>query len=300
MRETRMLKFLANLDRRIIYLAVILALSVPLLIQKALPPARMESAEKVYHLIESLPVGLPDQYALIAADFGPGTQAENQPQAEVVVEHLMRRRIPIIVMTRYALGERFAVELAGRVAKRLEVELPGEKWVYGEDWITLGFKPSGGLFVQAFAQSENLIEYLAKDFSGNPLSSFPRFSQLKTLKNIGFVAEFTGLTGMLGDYIQYLQRADYVPPLVHGCTSITIPEAYIYIDSGQLRGALEGIAGAAWYSELLKDVHPGREVDDALLINTALGVAHLAIIALVILGNVVAFLSRRTSGGAHG
>ena len=93
--------------------------------------------------------------------------------------------------------------------------------------------------------------------------------------------------------MQFLQKDGYRPLLVHGCTSITIPEAYIFLDSGQLRGLLEGIAGAAWYSEILKRNFPQSDNLKLLVTNTALSAAHIVIIALIILGNVAPFISRR-------
>jgi hypothetical protein len=79
---------------------------------------------------------------------------------------------------------------------------------------------------------------------------------------------------------------------VHGCTSITIPEAYIFLDSGQLNGLLEGIAGAAWYSEVLKKHYPATENRDLLVTNTALSTAHLVLIGLIVLGNVIPLFAR--------
>lgn len=281
--------------RRLIYCLLLLVIGLPLLSGWRLKPAPMHSSDKVFSLIESLPENPPDGYALAALDFGPGTQAENEPQAEAVLEHLFRRRIPIVVFTGYALGERFSIDTVQHVADALSRENPERPVIYGTDWISLGYKPGGPLFIQALSAAENLTGYLGKDVRGVPIASYERFRALRNLKNFIFAGEFTGLTGMLGSYIQFLQRSDYVPPLVHGCTSITIPEAYIYLDSGQLKGAFEGIAGAAWYGELLSGSYPGRAPGNAAVINTALGNAHLLIIALIIAGNLLSFLKRGQS-----
>lgn len=281
-------------SRKIIYLLLIAVIACPLLFGLELTPAKMDSSEKVFTIIEDLPSESKDAYALLALDFGPGTQAENEPQAEVVIEHLFRKKIPAVIFTGYSLGERFSMETPQKVADKLAKEMPGQKWEYGTDWIGLGYKPGGALFLQAFAQAQSLTEYLGKDAKGVLVSRYPRFAMLKDIKNIKFAGEFTGLTGMLGGYIQFLQRADYVPPLIHGCTSITIPEAYIYLDSGQLKGAFEGIAGAAWYGELLNRKFSKRLPGDAIVINTALGAAHLLIIVLIIVGNITTL---RRSGG---
>lgn len=273
--------------QRLIYIFLLIVLAVPIVLKSALPPVRMNSAEKLYKVVEDLNPS--KGFAFVAVDFGPSTIAENQPQAEVVIEHLFRRKVPVVVFTMYALGERFSIDVPRKVAARLNKELGSEELQYGKDWISLGYRAGSALFLQALAKSDDIVKFLGKDVTGRAIISFERFAQLKSLSDISLVAEFTGLMGLLDGYIQFLQKSDYIPPLVHGCTSITIPETYIYMDSGQLKGSLEGIAGAAWYSKLLKDRSPDRPIDAALILNTSLGVGHLAIIFLIALGNLLYF-----------
>lgn len=280
------------LDKRIIYFLVILAISVPIMMRASIPPAKMESAELIYNLIENLEPGK-NGVALVAFDFGPNTKAENEAQAEVIVEHLFRKRIPVAIWTLYPQAEGFLTSIPERVSERLMREFPGKRWDYGIDWVNLGYKPGGILFVQSFAKADNLPQFLAKDYLGNSLERLPAFKKVRSLEDVKFLAQFTGLTGVFNWYIQFFQKAGYVPPFGHGCTSITIPEAYIYLDSGQLSGLLEGIAGAAWYAELLNRNNPGREGDNSQVINTALGVAHLLIILLIIFGNLSPLIFRR-------
>lgn len=283
-----MQEWLDSLDRRFIYFLVILVVAVPLLLEYSVPPARMKSAELLYDTIEKLPND-EGKVAFIAIDFGPNTKAENEPQATVIVEHLFRRRIPVVLFTQYALAQSFLETIPEGIQKRLMEEFPGQTWEYGKDWINIGYRPGGALFVQGIPKSENLLEYFGKDANGTPLTLFPAFDSMKSIEDFSFLGEFTGLVGAFDLYVQFFQSEKYTPPFGHGCTSITIPEAYIYLDSGQLVGLLEGIAGAAWYSELLKKANPKREVDSAIIINTALGFAHLAIIFLIVLGNISHF-----------
>ncbi|RMG40514.1 MAG: hypothetical protein D6719_10710 [Candidatus Dadabacteria bacterium] len=285
---------LANLDRRIVYLLVFLALSIPLVQRYSVRPARMESAEKLYRIVQELD-SEKKGVAFVALDFGPNTKAENQAQAEVVIEHLMRKRVPVVLFSLYALAEPFLKLVPERVASRLMKEHPGEKWVYGQDWVNLGYRPGASLLIQSIPKSDDLDELFKKDVRGNDLKDLPATRHFKSLKDIVFLAEFTGLVGVFQNYVQFFRSKDYVPKFGHGCTSITIPEAYIYMDSGQLNGLLEGIAGAAWYSELLMRDNPEREIDSSALINTGLGVAHLILIALIVFGNVMGFLERKKS-----
>ena len=196
----------------------------------------------------------------------------------------------MILFSLYYLAEPFLKSVPEEVARQLEREHPGETWEYGRDWINLGYRPGAGVLIQAIPKSENLAELFEKDARGNRISELPAFSGLRTLRQIAFLAEFTGLVGVFDNYVQYFTSKDYTPAFGHGCTSITIPEAFIYLDSGQIQGLLGGLAGAAWYSEMLRQRYPERPVDESLMLNTGLGVAQLVVIAFIVLGNLAGLL----------
>lgn len=281
-----------NIDRRIIYALVLLALSIPLLNKWSIPPARMQAAELFYNVVDTVEVPKGD-IAFAALDFGPGMAAETATQAEAVIEHLMRRRIPVVFFSIYVLAEPFLESIPQKIAKRLAAEYPGETWEYGKDWVNLGYRSGGYLMVQSIPKSENLAELFKRDIRGNSLADLPAFREVRTLEDIKLLVQFTGLSGVFDTYVQFFQKKGYRPKYGHGCTSITIPEAYIYLDSGQIDGLLEGIAGAAWYSHLLNKNYPNRIPDASGILNTGLGVAHLVIIALIIVGNITALVGRR-------
>lgn len=291
-RLTGFTNLLAKLDRRAIYALVAVALVVPLVLKWRLPPAEMQSARKFYEAVEALPKD-ESSLVLIAVDWGPATKAENEPQTEVVIEHLMRRRVRFALITSVTEAEVFLRELPDRVARRLSSEDPREKWEYGKDWVSFGYRPSIGAMIQKMAASADLRQTLGVDTRGTPLNDVPCMRNVKTIKNIKLLAEFTGLVGLLDGWLQFFQTSDYRPPLAHGCTSITIPEAYIYLDSGQLVGLHEGIAGAAAHSALLTRKHKERGPDAAIVTNTALAVAHVVVIVLIVLGNLGMVLAKR-------
>ena len=285
---------LKEIDRRWIYLMVVLALAIPLISGYSVEPARMRSAEKLYHVISDLEV--PDgDIAFIALDWGPNTRPENGPQTEMVIEHLMRRRIKFALFSTYVFAEPFLVSIPETIAQRLMQEQPGEAWEYGVDWVNLGYKPAARYVIQGIPKADNLIDLFVQDAFGTSLSQVPAFSKVRTIDDIRFLAQFTGLVGTVDLYVQFFQSETYRPKFGHGCTSITIPEAYIYLDSGQIVGLLEGIAGAAWYSILLSREFPLRAVDNTLSLNTGLGVAHLVILFLIVAGNLAFIWGRRSS-----
>lgn len=283
--------------RRLIYLLMILAVGLPIVFGISQKPSRLVSAERMYDVVEQVRVQ-PGEVAMIWLDFGPNTIAENEPQAQVLIEHLFRRRIPVILLSQYQQAERFLTKIPNEVAQRLEAEMPGQQWRYGDAWVNAGFRPGGAIFIQSMANAADVSKFLGRDVNGMPIGHYPAFSSIGGVERVKLVGEITGLIGVFDNIIQFFQKNDYRPTIVHGCTSITIPEAYIFLDSGQLKGLLEGIAGAAWYSEVLKKHFPSSENKELLVTNTALSAAHVVLILLIVLGNIVPFFERRRAN--HG
>jgi len=120
-------------------------------------------------------------------------------------------------------------------------------------------------------------------------------AKVRTIHDFSMLAEFTGLVGAFNVWVQFFQTRDYRPKFVHGCTSITIPEAFIYLDSEQIQGLFEGVAGAAYYSQLVKgdEFDPVNNPDLATKFMSSLSLAHFVIIGFIILGNVGLWLRRR-------
>ncbi len=283
--------------RRLIYLVMMIAVALPILLGISQHPSRLVSAERMYQVIEDVQVA-ESQVAFVWLDFGPNTIAENKPQAEVLLEHLFRRRIPVLLLSQYQQAESFLSTIPKSVAARLEKEMPGERWEYGSAWVNAGFRPGGAIFMQALASATDISKFLGRDVSGMPIVHYPRFASIRDLNGVRLVGHITGLVGVFDTIIQFLQKGDYRPTLVHGCTSITIPEAYIFLDSGQLKGLLEGIAGAAWYSHILKEHYPESANSELLVTNTALSMAHIVLIGLIVVGNIVSLAQwyRRSHG----
>ena len=287
-----------SIPRRLIYLLMILAVGAPVFLGISRAPSRMVSAERMYDVMQGVTFA-PGEVAMVWLDFGPNTIAENEPQAVVIIEHLLRRRVPVILLSQYQQSERFLTRVPQEVAQRLEREHPGQTWRYGEDWINAGYKPGAAIFIQALVSAPDIAKFLGRDVTGMPIAHFPRFAQIGGVERVKLVAEVTGLVGVFDTVVQFFQKKGYRPTLVHGCTSITIPEAYIFLDSGQLNGLLEGIAGAAWYSEVLRKHFPASDNRDLLVTNTALSAAHIMIILLIALGNLIPLLNR-FKRGRHG
>ncbi len=279
-------------DRHVVFILVAICLSVPIVMGISTVPAPMKTANKAFDYIESLPEG-DSKGVVVALDFGPGTSAENKPQAKLVMEHLMRKRIPFAVTSLYVLSTPFLKDLPQQVAKDLEKENPSLKREYGRDWVNLGYFQNGTIFLQSLARSEDWISQIKADVNGTPLEQLPVMKSFKNLKSVSSLVELTGLTGVFSSWLQFFQTTEYTPVMIHGCTSITIPDAFIFFSSGQIRGFFEGIAGAAWYEERIKQSYPQRVLNYAQSVNTGTSFAQLMIIFIIIIGNIKTYLGWR-------
>lgn len=278
--------------RIIIYVLVLLSLAGPLLFKVTLPPVRMPAAEKFFNAIDSVDPQSPG-FALVALEWAAGTLAESGSQSDVLIEHLMLRRVKFAVFTLVAQAEPLLTSVPEKIAARVK-SYAGYEPQYGVDWINLGYRPGAALAVRGLADAKDLAEHFKRDVYGNSLRDSRFFNGVKTIKDLKGVFQISSMQGLLEYYIQFLQKDGVRPLYLHGCTSISVPQAYIYLDSGQMSGLLEGISGAAWYDKLMQDRYPARPVSNAQLINTGLGAAQLVVLFLILVGNIVGVLGRRS------
>ena len=287
-----------QLDRRVIYVFVLVALTVPLLLDFGMYPAKMETAQMAYDAVEALPVEK-GKMVWIAMDWGPSTQAENLPQTQVFMEHLMGRKIPFCTYSIVFDAEPFMKSLpqsiAGRLNRENEEKGISYRYEYGKDWVNIGYRPAYVLFIRGLAKTQDVAEYVSVDARGTSIQDIPCMEGVKTIRDFSMLAEFTGLVGAFNAWVQFFQTSDYRPQFVHGCTSITIPEAFIYLDSKQIQGLFEGIAGAAYYSQLVKgeSFDPVGNPDSATKFMMSLSLAHLVIIGFIVLGNLGQWAQKR-------
>ena len=84
-----MLKKIMQIDRRIIFILVALAVIIPTLLKVSFPITVSEPPRKLYDYIEDLPSG---STVLIAFDYGPSSMAELQPMGMAFLRHCFRKK----------------------------------------------------------------------------------------------------------------------------------------------------------------------------------------------------------------
>lgn len=270
-----MLARLAHLDRRWIFLVVAVAVVLPLAFPLRLPIEPSPPTRALYAAVEALP---PGALVCMSFDYGPGTRVECHPMALAGLRQVFRRDGKVVAIALWPEGALFAREALRQVGAEM-----GRK--EGVDWVNLGYKSGGEVVLRGIAEDFRMI--YTTDLAGRRVDDLPLMRRVRGWKSFDLVCDWSmGNPGLL-QHVRVV-ATQYGRPLVGGVTAVTAPEAYPFLNSGQVRGLLSGLRGAAEYEVLVG--HPGsatRGMD-------AQSVVHFVIAGFIVVANLVYFAERRT------
>jgi len=281
------LTLLQNLDRRWLYALLLLTVTVPFFLKIRLPVTVSPPTQKLYDKIESMPEG---SFVLFGVDWGPGTRGENGAQTEVMMRHLMQRKIRFALLA-------FAPEpsvLCQNIAVKLQKEYNETHPEYGVQegvtWVNWGYKVDQVNILKALVR--DVPATVSADVHNHTIADLPVMKGIHSAKDISLILNVNP-TASYQAYIQFVQ-GPYKIPMGLAPTAVMAPETYTYLDSGQLVGMLNGLQGAIEYEQLLGVI--GRATVDS----NSLSFAHLLIISLILLGNIAMLLERSQRARAGG
>lgn len=259
------------IDRRILYLLLFVNIVAFLLLPIRLPAVVSPPVKKFYDEIEKLQ---PGDLVMISSNWSASTIAENQPQLEAVIRHLMRKKLRFTIIS----VEAQARDLSNRLAMRLTLEGDYE---YGRDWAHFGFVTSLTTAIKGMVN--DLPGTIQRDVRGNPVSTLPLLKGIRSLRQYKMVIDVTP-SGTLPFWISYAPRETVI---LYCPTSVMAAEAYTFLDSGQIKGMVTGAKGSHEYEHLLGIVGLGTRFMNAI------SFSHVLIILFIFLGNLALFMSRR-------
>lgn len=275
---------LQNIDPRLLYLLLIIVVGLPIVVPVPVPPPAVSPATQgAYDTIERLgsdPV-LSQKLVILSCNFAAGTATENRTQCEVIMRHLMKKKMKFAI---FAFADPQGRELGQQVANSLQAQYG---YVYGRDYVNWGYRPGGAIVNILKAAVRDIPTAVGTDYKGTRLTEIPVMQNVKGVNDIAAIIELSG-ANILPVWLSYFQRTGDQPIATIFCpTAVMAPEAFPFLKSGQLQGMLTGLAGAIEYEVLLKE--PGF----ASRASASLSYSHFLIIFLVILGNVGMIATRR-------
>jgi hypothetical protein len=273
-----MLTFLANLrdlDRRWIFLLMALLVLIPLLKPLRLPLAVSPPVRQYFETIDALEAG---DVILLSADFDPASAPELVPMLRATLEHLCRKNVRIVGDCLWPAGPPLLEQSLHAIARdKFSKE-------YGVDYVNLGFKE--GREAVMLSMGNSIPETFPVDFRGTPVEELPLMKDIENLNSMKMLVNISAGYPGTKEWVQQTQSR-FGLRIVSGCTAVSAPEYYAYLQARQLDGLLGGMAGAAEYEAMVGVSGSATKGMDAQ------SLAHLLVILAIILGNLSQWAARR-------
>ena len=266
---------IGDMDRRWIFIIIALVVLLPLFFPIGLPIRPTDSTQTAYDAMDNLD---PGSKVLVSCEYGPSTKPEVHPMVYAVLRHLFKNGHKVYITCLWPDGQFMAEEAIEEISEQ-EFNL-----TYGKDYVLLGFRPGNEAVVKGIVS--NIRKLYSTDARGTLTDKIPMMEGINQLADFDFI--FTASAGYPGtvEWVQYGADPTGVP-MSTGVTSIQVNEVMPYVQSGQVKGILAGMPGAAEYEKLVGVPGIGTSGMDAQ------SIAHLVIVLFIIFGNVAFFIERQ-------
>lgn len=278
-----MYRILTNLDRRWVFLAMLIAVTVPILAQWRFPEVPTDRTYEVFNVIENLPEG---STILMAFDYDPASQGELQPMASAFTRHAAEKKHKMIFMTLWPQGP----PMIERSLKILRKEYPS--YQYGRDYVNLGFR--AGLEGVIKSVVADLPREFARDARGKSIAKLPLTKDMANIQSVALIINVSAGDPGSKQWVQFAASPHKIP-MVSGTTGVQAPSLYPYLPD-QLNGVLGAIKAAAEYEAVINEEYPKLKENEAttegLRRMAPQVVAHMLMVFLILAGNAIYFYGR--------
>lgn len=272
-----------EVDRRIIFLFILVAVAGPILVSITFSFKPTPIVRAVFDRIEALP---PGSTVLLSYDFDPAMAPEVQPMANAFSRHCLERDLKVVYMCLFATGQgQLNVTFRDVVA----TEFPDKQ--DGIDYVNLGYK----------AGNEGVLNVIVSDFQRMfptdvntvPWDSIPMLKGIGSCRDLDMIISIGGGRPGIKEWVLFVGDPTGVPTAA-GVAAVVAPQLYPYYPR-QLLGLLGGVKGAAEYESYLMERYPRFRDSDtpAIIMMGPQTLAHMVIMAFIIIGNIAYFLNRR-------
>jgi len=261
------LHIIGNIDRRIIYLLLVVTIIYPLMRPIGLPTIVEPMTQSAYDAVDSL---LPGEVLCLAMDLSVGYRDDLYAGILAVVQHALDKGARIIMPS--------VIQDGPLVADQVVKVFEERGYTYGEQLANLGFRPGGETAVAAMAQ--DMRATYPTDHYENAIDTLPAMDGVLTAADFDLVvAVVTNITPGGLDWIKQVQGPFGTKIVFHSGTML-VSQFTPYLQSGQIVGMLKGISGSAQYESMID--RPGA----ATASMEGQSLSHLLVIVLVLLGNI--------------
>ena len=287
---------LGQLDRRLIFILIGLSVLIPLIKPGwvNIPIKTTSNSEIVFEELNNLNQG---DKVLVSFEYGASTKPEIHPMSVAVLQHLFSKGVKVYTVPLWPEGLMMAKYALEEVVKSDLFNIQEHT-----DYVSLPYKAGGEIIIRGIATDIRSI--FTQDVNNILLKDIPMMDGVNKVADFDFVFDLSAGVPGNAEWVQFACD-EYNVPLSSGCTSIMVTDAIPYVESGQIKGILAGMPGAAEYEQMvfkylsnLKDskmlnenvqIIPGKATSRM----SAQSIAHVLMVIFIILGNISYYLARR-------
>ena len=273
------LDWLEKLDRRWLFLAVGALVMGPLVHPLGVPLGSSKPVRQFVDAIAAVPAG---SIVLMSCDYDPGAKPELVPMTRTALRQLFDQKCRVVVTCLWPGGSGIVDQTIEGVAQ--EYRAAGKPVVYGRDYVDLGYK--AGYEAVMVLMGKGIANAFPQDQRANPTASLPLMREVRDYSSFPLLVNISAGYPGTKEWVQQVNSRFHLP-MVSGCTAVSAPEYYPYLQAGQLRGLLGGMAGAAEYEKLRGEKGSATRGMDAQ------SLAHVFVALCIVMGNVVQWTRRR-------
>ncbi len=273
------LSWLEKLDRRWLFLIVALLVLGPLLRPLGLPLTTSAPVKQFHDTVAGVPDG---SIILLSCDYDPGAKPELVPMTKTALRQLWDKQCKLVITCLWNGGPGLIDATIEEVAN--EYRAKGVPLEYGKDYVFLGYKAGNEAVMVLMGQG--IANAFPRDHRGNVTRSLPLMTKVRDYSTFPLLVNISAGYPGTKEWVQQVNTR-FQLPMVSGCTAVSAPEYYAYLQAGQLSGLLGGMAGAAEYEKIREEKGSATKGMDAQ------SLAHIFIALCIIMGNVVMW----TKGG---
>lgn len=266
-----------HLDRRFIFLLMLLGVAIPLLMKIGLPVATTQEVRNVYEYIDQLK---PGDILLISYDHDTGTLPEMVPMSTAILRHAFAKNLRLVGMALRAEGSAI-----GRQAFRSVGAEFGKQ--EGIDYVFLGYRPE--LVATILGLGTSIARVFPKDDRGVPVNEIPLMKEVNNYSEISLIISVSDDDTPVY-WINYA-NARFQAKVAPAITAVMATTFFPFLNSRQLVGMIAGLKGAAEYEKL------GHTQAMATRGMDAQSIAHLVVIGFILIGNIAYFATRKSGRG---
>lgn len=280
-------KFVLELDRRVIYTIVALLVALPLIRPLKMPINITPEVQSFYAAIDALPEG---SDVVISGDYGPSSKPELQPMLEALIGHCFKKNLKVHLLTLWPDGPALL-----QTAIEKQAKLYGKQ--SGTDYCFLGYK--AGTLAVILGMNSSVPSTFPTDFYGKPTAGMPIYSQSDSIKEFDFIVDIAaGQT--VETWIAYGSEPNG-KPIAISVTAVSAAQYYPFYQGRQIEGLAPGMKGTAEYEVLFrKNLEPELIAGEATKGMDAQSAVHLFIVFSIIAANIAFWAKNKRDKLARG